>query len=123
MNKRDFRKLIIWQKADQIFDMVVTDIKKFPKHRIAFSLADQWFRSVGSISANIAEGYGRGNDREFQRSLIIVRGEIAEAFNWAIKIAKVGYISQARLEEYDQKFEELSKILTVFIGEIRKRLR
>lgn len=103
--------------------MVVSDIQKFPRHRIAFSIADQWIRSVGSISSNIAEGYGRGTDREFQRSLIIVRGEIFEAFNWSIKVAKLKYISQKRLDDYEAKFDEISRILTVFIGEIRKRLK
>ena len=122
MIKKDFTELKVWQIADEIFDMALEDIKKFPKHRIAFSLSDQLIRSIGSISANIAEGHGRGSDKELQRALIIARGELAESRNWLIKVRKMDYISAERLANYNEKFLYLSKMITKFIGEIRKRL-
>jgi len=123
MTKRDFTDLKIWQLADEIFDMFLKDFTRFPKNRIALSLADQAFRSIGSISANIAEGFGRGGDKELHRSLIIARGEIYESRNWLIKINKMGLITKERNDQYDQKFLYLSKMITLFLGEVRKRLK
>ena len=122
MRKKDFTELKVWQAASQIFDMAIQDTKTFPKNRISYFLADQWLRAVGSISANIAEGHGRGGDRELQRSLIIARGEISESRDWLYKIVKLEYISSDRCQEYEGKYSYLSKMITNFIGEIRKRL-
>ncbi|MEK7142694.1 MAG: four helix bundle protein [Patescibacteria group bacterium] len=123
MAKKDFTELKVWQIADQIFNMVIEDVKDFPRNRIALSLSDQLIRAVGSISANIAEGHGRGGDKELQRSLIIARGEISESRNWLIKVHRMGYSSDQRLGEYQEKFLILSKMMTLFIGEIRKRIK
>ncbi len=56
---RDFRDLIVWQKAITLFEHTVADVEKFPNTRAARIIEDQLLRCIGSISANIAEGYGR----------------------------------------------------------------
>lgn len=122
MVKKDFTELKVWQIADKIFNMAAEDIKNFPKNKVSFSLSDQLIRSIGSISANIAEGHGRGGDKELLRSLIIARGELAESRNWLIKITNLGYINKNRLLEYEDQFTYLAKMMTNFIGEIRKRI-
>lgn len=122
MIKKDFTELKVWQEACEIFDIALKDIQKFPKNRIAYYISDQWLRSIGSISVNIAEGHGRGGDRELQRSLIIARGEMSESRDWLYKVLKLNYITLERVKEYETKYSYLSKMITNFIGEIRKRL-
>jgi len=121
--KKDFKDLRVWQVADKLFVIVLKDCQKFPKNRIAYFLSDQLLRAIGSISANIAEGHGRGGDRELQRSLIIARGEISEARSWIAKLVSTGYINHYQAKKYEDEFQILSKMITVFIGEIRKRLK
>lgn len=49
------------------------------------NLADQLYRSVGSISANIAEGYSRFSDKEKARFCEIALGSTREARDWYFK--------------------------------------
>ncbi|MEW6189615.1 MAG: four helix bundle protein, partial [Actinomycetota bacterium] len=57
----------MWQKAHKLFLETVEDVNKFPKNKVADILAQQLLRSVSSISANIAEGFGKNKGKEFQR--------------------------------------------------------
>lgn len=110
MNKiRDFTDLIVWQKADKMFDMIVEDVRKWPKDKVSWIIADQVIRSIGSISANIAEGYGCSSRKEYARCLIIARKENSESVNWLIKAKKRNFISQERFNEYKGISEEIKK--------------
>ena len=48
-------------------------------------IARQLIRSVGSISANIEEGYGRGFGKEYPHYLRISRGSARESKGWFLK--------------------------------------
>ena len=50
-----------------------------------FSLADQLYRSVGSVSANIIEGYSRISNKEKARFYEIALGSAREARDWYFK--------------------------------------
>lgn len=50
-----------------------------------FSLADQLYRSVGSIGANIIEGYSRRSKKEKARFYEISLGSAREAKDWYFK--------------------------------------
>lgn len=119
----DFKDLQIWQKSIEVFKTAVSDVSKFPKNRIAFNISDQFLRSVGSMSSNIAEGYGRGSDRELQRFCIIARGSLDESRDWVYKIAILGYINKQCMQEYDEKFIEIRKMINAFLSKVRKRIK
>jgi hypothetical protein len=48
-------------------DLAWTDVTKLASDRRTLSLSDQLFRAVGSIAANIAEGYSRGTGKDHAR--------------------------------------------------------
>ena len=54
---KHFTDLKVWRKAHELFLGVLKDVEKFPRIRGAGVVADQIIRSVGSIGANIAEGF------------------------------------------------------------------
>ena len=56
---RSFRELIVWQKSHQLFLDFVKDVEFFPRNQAGKIVVDQILRSSASISANIAEGFGR----------------------------------------------------------------
>jgi len=116
---KSFKDLKIWQRARTVFTMVYADVRAWPRERGPQVLSYQLLRSVGSIGANIAEGYGRGLPGEFEQFLRYARGSAAETDNWLCFAVETGLISEKRYEEYAALILELNKMTGAFIGKIR----
>lgn len=115
-----FEDLIVWQKANELWEMVCEDVLKFPNNRISWVLSDQVLRSIGSISANTAEGYGSGYSQEYTHSLRIARKEAVESLNWLIKAERLVYITKERLNAYRKLIDEVVKMINSLIGKLTK---
>lgn len=113
-----FTDLLVWQKAHAMFNMACDDVEKFPGKRVAWVITDQLLRSVGSISANIAEGYGSGYQQEFIRALKIARRENSESLNWFYKCQSRKLISGERFKEYVGLSEEIRLMLNSLISKL-----
>ena len=55
--------MIVYRKSLFLSDMAWNDCISLYKNRRTVSLADQLYRAVGSISANVAEGYSKGTGK------------------------------------------------------------
>ncbi len=66
-------------------DVCWRDVKKLAKERQTRSLADQLYRAVGSIGANVAEGYSRGTGRDRARFYEYALGSARESRDWYYK--------------------------------------
>ncbi len=66
-------------------------------------IARQMIRSVGSISSNIEEGYGRGFGKEYPQYLRISRGSARESKGWYRKSSHLlnAEIIAARIQKLD----------------------
>jgi four helix bundle protein len=73
---RDFRDLIVWQKAILLGKLIYLLTRSFPADE-RFGLTNQMRRAAVSVSSNIAEGHARSG-REFRPFLSIARGSVAE---------------------------------------------
>jgi four helix bundle protein len=65
---KDFRELIVWQKAHELTLAVYKATRDYPKEEV-YGLTSQTRRASASIAANIAEGCGRATDADFARFL------------------------------------------------------
>ena len=74
---KDFRKLKVWEKAHELTLLIYKLSKKFPREEL-FGLTNQLRRASSSISTNIAEGCGRGSDKDFARFIQIAMGSASE---------------------------------------------
>lgn len=117
---KNFTDLEVWKLADELFDMIVSDTTKFPDTALVKMLTNQVTRSIASISANIAEGVGRGGRNELVRYLIMARGSVVESQNWILKIFKLSLIPRSRFDSYMDKFSLTRKKINAFIGTLRK---
>jgi len=71
-----FEKLIVWQKAVELSDVINQLTKSFPKDEL-FILTSQIKRAADSVSLNIAEGSTGQSNAEFARFIgIALRSDI-----------------------------------------------
>lgn len=61
------------------------DVTKLMSDKRTLSLSGQLYRSLGSISANIAEGYSRGTGKDRARFYEYALGSAREARDWYYK--------------------------------------
>jgi len=88
-----FIDLEVWQKAHNLFLDTVIDVGIFPKNVAARVITNQILRSVGSISANIAEGYNAQSTKEYLHYLDVSIRTGAESENWLYKVRDLKYLS------------------------------
>lgn len=61
------------------------DVTKLTQDKRMFGLADQLYRAVGSISANISEGYSRSSGKDRARFYEYALGSARESHGWFYK--------------------------------------
>ena len=72
-----------------ITDLSWKDVSRLRQDERTVSLADQLYRSLGSISANLAEGYSRGTGRDRARFYEYSLGSARESRDWYYKARHV----------------------------------
>ena len=110
----NFRKLNVWIKAIKLVKPVYALANKFPIEE-KFSLISQVKRAVTSISANIAEGAGRGTQKDFERFLSIAQGSCFEVENHLIVAETLDFISLEELELILPDIHEIQRMLNAMI--------
>ncbi|MFH1546712.1 MAG: four helix bundle protein [Patescibacteria group bacterium] len=117
---RSYRDLRVWQESENLFDMMCEDSAKFPKNdSIVWTIKDQVVRSIGSVGANIAEGFARQTKKEFIQFLNISRGSTAESEVWVNRMKKQKIISDERYKIYEEKLTAVAKMLNALIRSLR----
>jgi four helix bundle protein len=61
------------------------DVTKLIQDKRMFGLSDQLYRALGSISANLAEGYSRGTGKDRARFYEYALGSARESRDWYYK--------------------------------------
>jgi four helix bundle protein len=102
-----FEKLEIWQIAREFKKKIYKLTKQFPKDEI-YGLTSQIKRSVGSITANIAEGSARSTDKDRAYFMTISYSSGIETLDHLITAFDQEYISE---KEYTALRIEMDKLL------------
>lgn len=108
--KRNYRDLLVWQKAMDVVVECYALCREFPKFEI-YGLANQLQRAAVSIPSNIAEGNERESLKEFLHFLSIARGSLAEVETQLEIAARLGYIESEKLNNLLQNTDEIGKML------------
>lgn len=90
MPTTSFTQLEVWQKARQLTLGVYKLTERFPKHQL-FSLTAQTPRTVLSIGANIAEGYGRRTARDKAHFYTMSKSSGDELLHYLVVSEDLGY--------------------------------
>jgi len=103
---KNFRDLEIWKKGMEIVKDTYGVTKSFPRQEI-FGLRSQMQRSAISIPSNIAEGFNRFHNKEYQHFLYIALGSCAELETQTEIAAELEYLGPdakvALLEKLDHE--------------------
>jgi four helix bundle protein len=102
---RGYMKLIVWQKAIQLFELVWKIA--FVEANIDFKLRSQLADAAQSISANISEGYVRRSVNEYIQFLYYALGSTAETMTRAVGLKQTEQISSGRFEAFDMLHYEV----------------
>lgn len=78
-------KLEVYRLGLFISDIAWQDALELNRNHLTRSIADQLYRAVCSISANIAEGYSRSTGKDRARFLEYSLGSAREARDWYYK--------------------------------------
>ena len=88
-----FTDLVAWKKGHDLVIEIYQITKLFPKEEL-YSLVDQMRRAASSITANIAEGFGRYSYKEKLRFYYISQGSLTELKDQILVAQDIGYLSQ-----------------------------
>lgn len=92
--------------------------KDFPAEE-RYNLIDQMHRAAISIPSNIAEGRGRGSDKDFRHFLYIARGSCLEVETQLVLSFRLGFLSDDSLQEGLSRCREIRNKLTKLASSLR----
>jgi four helix bundle protein len=102
--EKGYKKLIVWQKADDLAYKIYLETKKFPRDEI-YGITNQLRRAAISIPTNIVEGTGRQGKNELRQFVNIALGSLAETEYLLEFCSRLNYLK----EESYKKLESLRK--------------
>ena len=111
---RNYRELVVWQKAHRFVLETYAYTERFPKQE-TYGLVSQLRRAAISIPANIAEGYRRRGRADKARLLNIAEGSISECSYYLLLAADLGYGDSDALTA---NLEEVSRILHAYTSRL-----
>lgn len=118
----EFKSLKVWELSHQITLESYLITKDFPKEEI-YGLIQQIRRSSSSIPTNIAEGCGRGSDKELIRYLRIAMGSACELEYQMILSKDLNYLNDEVCNSMIEKIIQIKKMLNAFINKLNQRLK
>ena len=116
---KDFRTLNVWQKSHELAVMIYQGTKKFPKEEV-YGITSQIRRAIVSIPTNLAEGCGRGSDRDFAKFAQIAFGSANESEYLILLSNELGFIDKTDSDELTEKVTEIKRMLTSLIKNLHK---
>ena len=118
MSQRGLEQFGAYQKAQELFDLVVGDMQALKADHRCYRLITQQVASADSICANIEEGYGRLSRVEYVRFLDIARGSARETRGRYERMKH--WLAREVIQERVELLDEIIGILTSSIVRMRK---
>lgn len=122
-NDKGLETLQVWQRSLEFARLVCKDILPQLPAQEKWALADQLRRSVQSIPANIAEGYGRFYFQESVRFCYIARGSLEETFSHLTLAHRLQYLPELLYKSLNAEIQELRRMLNGYIAFLKASKR
>jgi four helix bundle protein len=115
-----FTDLDVWRRSHELFLHLLFDLETLPNTRVATILTDQGVRALGSVGANIAEGFNRSKAK-YLNCLDIGLGEANETENWLYKLRDAKLLAREKANAHVVEIIQIQKMLSGLHRSISKR--
>jgi len=112
-------KMTAYRLALFIGDISWPDVSKLIQDRRTVGIAGQLYEAVGSISANLAEGYSRGTSKDRARFYEYALGSARESRDWYFKGRYI--LGETVTEHRLNLLAEIIRLLLTMIPQQRQR--
>jgi len=116
---KTFEGLEVWQRCRAFRKNISNIICAFPVEE-KYKLVDQLKRASRSITANIAEGYGRYHHQENIQFCRMARGSLNETLDHIICAFDCGYIKDDQLNAFRDMHNNCLKVLNGYIAYLKR---
>jgi len=114
-----FRDMPVWQEAMAVAERVFAITDTLPRKE-DYGFTSQIRRAAVSISANIAEAFGRSHSPDKIKFYYIARGSVTETQSHIEYGRRVGYIDSTAAQELDGSLAMIHNDLNRVIATLRK---
>ena len=118
MGEAGYKKLIVWEKADELAYQIYVETKKFPKDEM-YGVTSQLRRAVLSVPTNLVEGTGRQGKKELKQFVNIALGSLAETEYLLDFSLRLGYFSDETYKNLQGLRQEVGNLLWRFYISIK----
>lgn len=118
---RRFEGLIAWQRGHELQTMLFPLVKACQV--VDPAPADQLRRAARSITANIAEGFGRNTRGDISRFLAIAKGSAGEIRSHLYECHDAGLVDPASFQALKAQAEAVSGTIAKLRGAIQDQRR
>ena len=109
--KKGYRRLVVWQKADELAYEIYKVTKEFPRDE-RFGLISQMRRASVSVAANIVEGYTHSTRKERSRFYEIARSSLTELEYYIDFVyERLGYLTKEQHEIAASLRQDVGRLL------------
>ena len=110
-------KMKVYRLALFAADLGWEDVSRILQDKRIKGLADQIYRALGSISANVAEGYSRGSGKDRARFYEYALGSARESRDWYFKCRHV--LGDQVVEHRIQLLTDVTRLLLTMVPDQR----
>jgi|SRR5688500_4115467 len=106
MAYKDFTQMPVWQKALKLLVRVYQITKRFPSEE-KFGMTADMRRSANSVVHNLAEGFGRFENKDKSRFYKISRGSAYEIISQTLASYILDYLNSDERDELVNGYKEV----------------
>lgn len=109
-----------YRLARELLKKCWTDAERIKHHEVTQKVSAQLYAAIGSIAANLAEGYSRSSGKDRARIFEYALGSVRESMTWYYAVEPV--LGQHVVNERLDKLEQIRRLLLAIIPRERNHL-
>jgi len=116
---KGFKDLNCWKEGRELRKQISELTKKFPDSE-KYLLTSQITRAARSVTANIAEGYGRYTYTDTRHFFIQSRGSVTEILDHLVVASDEGYCDDNTINQIEKQCETVFRLINGYISYLDK---